>query len=295
MAKTRRYNILEVLGKGGYGTVYKAKDERTGNCVAIKILDKILDEDKRTKTCIEVEKKNKLKHHPNLVPILDSGIIGDTPYIVMDFIPDAVTLSNVLAKLPNHKMVLNLSIYIILQISDALSALHQQGFIHTDLSPSNILIVPRDAKILLTDYDEAFPVESVTRPERGTIPYAAPEMVLGYRIQPNVDIFSLGVIFYQILTGKLPFDVFPLDYRPPTPPYNLESSIPLNIDSIILKAIEINPDKRYRNIHEFRDDLTKAAQKASLLLNKEKAKALLKFVIFGLDRKRPLHIYEGWS
>lgn len=266
IAKTRRYHILEVLSKGAFGTVYKAKDGKTGTFVAIKVSDG----DKRKKAYIE------LKNHPNLVAILDDGIIDDTPYIVTEFVPDAVTLSNVLAKLPNHKMVLNLSIYIILQISDALLSLHQQGFIHTDLSPSNILIVPRDAKILLIDYTDAFPVESVIRPEKGTLPYAAPEMVLKYRIQPNADIFSLGVIFYQVLTGKLPFDVVPLDYCPPTPPHKLDSFIPLKIDSIILKAIEINPDRRYQNIQEFRADLTKAAQQASLLLKKEEAEDLLK-------------------
>ncbi|HIE26496.1 TPA: serine/threonine protein kinase [Candidatus Poribacteria bacterium] len=274
-AKTGCYHILEVLSKGAFGTVYKAKDEKTGTFVAIKVLDG----DKRKKAYIGSQKRKKLRNHPNLVAILDDGVIDDTPYIIMEFVPDAVTLSNVLTKLPNHKMALNLSIYIILQISDALLSLHQQGFIHTDVSPSNILIVPTDARILLIDYADAFPVKSIIRPERGTLPYVAPEMVLRYRIQPNADIFSLGVIFYQVLTGRLPFDVAPLDYRPPTPPHKLDSSIPLKIDSIILKAIEINPDRRYRNIQEFRADLTKAAQQASLSLKKEEAEVLLKKIL----------------
>jgi len=274
-AKIGTYLLLEVLGKGAFGTVYKAKDERTGVFVAIKVLKinaQKEDDAQFQKEIIALSAKNDI---PNLAKILDYGIINGTPYLVMEFIPKAITMDRLLEGLHHRKMPLKLSVYLILQICEALSSLHQHGLIHTDLSPSNILIAP-DAQTFLIDYTDAKSVESTIRPEVGTLPYAAPELVLRYRIQPNADIFSLGVIFYQAITGRLPFDVTKMDYRSPIPPRQLDTSIPVSINSIILRAIEINPDKRYQSIREFRDDLTEAAQEASLLVSREAAEVLLK-------------------
>jgi serine/threonine protein kinase len=201
-----RYRILERLGKGGFGLVYRAEDQLLKRLVAIKVLTKFRSSDQVDLWLDEARVLAKLDH-PAIVPIYDVGKTdsGD-PYIVSKLI-EGGTLES---RLESAAWSIEDSVRVAKQLAQALDYLHSQGVIHRDVKPANILTTP-DGNAVLADFGLAMPESAYGRGARfvGTPAYMSPEQARheGHRVDGRSDIYSLGVVFYELLTGKRPFQV----------------------------------------------------------------------------------------
>lgn len=212
-----RYEILRKLGEGGFGVVYEARNARTGQSVAIKVLlsPMVLDDqtDVREKRFQREARLCAGLSHPNIVPLLDSGRTADGRlYTVFSYVPGA-TLAQCLARevaLEPHEAQ-----YLMLQVLDALTCAHEQGIVHRDLKPSNIMLVASGARrnAAVLDFgiakDTLSPLNTpltATRESLGTLGYCAPEQVRGMQVTASADLFAWGVIFLECLTGKRVYD-----------------------------------------------------------------------------------------
>ena len=259
-----RYHILEQIGEGGMAVVYKAYDTRLQTEVAFKIiqtdafpaqsLDRMLARFKR-----EAQTLAKLQHS-NIVGIIDYGEYEQTPYLVMEYLPGG-SLKQILGKALPFKEAASL----LLPIADALAHAHKQGIIHRDIKPSNILFsVSRDP--MLTDFGIAKLIEDAdelhtltgTGVGIGTPEYMAPEQGLGKPIDGRADIYSLGIIFYELITGQKPYSaetpmaVILKHMTDPLPnPSEMVSGLPPQVVKVLLKALAKNPKNRYKNMADF--------------------------------------------
>ena len=250
--KIDKYEILGIIGRGGMGVVYKARDPHIDRIVAIKTIKTDADDenDQLGRLRMEARSAGKL-HHPNIVTIFDFGEEGNLSYIVMEFI-EGVNLSRVMQK--NKMIPLATKIDVLMQITRGLAFAHECGVIHRDMKPSNVCITARGiAKILdfgLARYDDT----KVTKTGylSGTIAYMSPER-FGGETGPADDIFSLGAVAYEFLTYKraFPGDTTPeiiskiLGGSTPVPVSEL-TGYPKALDPIIQKAMERSPTDRYR-------------------------------------------------
>ena len=259
-----RYHILEQIGEGGMAVVYKAYDTRLHTEVAFKIiqtdafptqsLDRMLARFKR-----EAQTLAKLQHS-NIVGIIDYGEYEQTPYLVMEYLPGG-SLKQILGKALPFKEAASL----LLPIADALAHAHKQGIIHRDIKPSNILFsVSRDP--MLTDFGIAKLIEDADENHTltgtgvgiGTPEYMAPEQGLGKPIDGRADIYSLGIIFYELITGQNPYSaetpmaVILKHMTDPLPnPSEMVPGLPPQVVKVLLKALAKNPKNRYKNIADF--------------------------------------------
>ncbi|MGH8615571.1 MAG: protein kinase domain-containing protein [Gammaproteobacteria bacterium] len=254
------YRIEGVLGEGAMGVVYKAYDPDVDRTVALKTLRKTLPENKREQILarfrIEARSAGRLMH-PKIVAVHGFGEEQGIPYIVMEYAPGP-TLQDCLDKRVRYD--LKTSARIMLQLLDALDFAHRHHIVHRDISSSNIIVM-QDGSIKITDFGIAkIDTSNLTHfgDVLGTPNYMSPEQWLGEPSDHRTDIFSAGVIFYQLLVGEKPFageDKMVVRQRTiglkPLPPSKINPQVPVAFDAIVSKAMAKHPRRRYRSAIEF--------------------------------------------
>ena len=260
-----RYRLLDVVGHGGMAVVHRGHDDVLDRDVAIKLLRPAYANDEDFVARFRREARHAASlHHPNIVTIYDRGIDPEsgTDYIVMQLV-DGPDLDRLLAA--EGRLPLGQALRIGVETTRALQAAHDHGIVHRDVKPGNILI-DRDGSARVADFGIARAVSENSATTTGVIlaspQYASPEQVLGERITPASDIYSLGVVLYDTITGQRPFDgpspaavaLERLRVRP-APPSAVLHDLPPAIDRIILRALEREPGDRYASAAELGGDL----------------------------------------
>ena len=264
-----RYELLEKIGHGGMATVYKTKDHVLNRFVAVKVLKEefITDVEFIKRFRSEAQTAASLTH-PNIVSIYDVGNEGDVYYIVMELI-QGKTLKEIITE--DGKLSWKWSVNIAIQIASALETAHKNNLIHRDIKPHNIIIT-EDGMAKVTDFGIAKAVSNSTITAFGTtigsVHYFSPEHAKGGATDAKSDIYSLGVVMYEMLTGRVPFDAdTPVSValmqvqEEPIEPKKLNPQIPISINNIILKAMQKDPEDRYQNATEMLIDLSTALKR----------------------------------
>ena len=263
-----RYRIEKVIGIGGMAVVFKADDLLMRRPVAVKILkDEIARDEPSVKRFINESKAVSMLSHPNIVNIYDVSMKNAEKYIVMEYI-EGITLKNYMTK----KGVLSLREIIgyTEQILRALSHAHAKGIVHRDIKPQNIMLL-KNGIVKVTDFGIAkLPnAETVTMTDKaiGTVYYISPEQASGNAIDARSDIYSLGVMMYEMATGRLPFTAdSPVSValmqinEAATPPREINNHMPRGLEQIIERAIEKSPENRYQSADEMLRQLMKLKQ-----------------------------------
>ena len=263
-----RYEILEVIGTGGMAVVYKARCHRLNRLVAIKILKDEHSRDDEFRRRFQAESQAvAMLSHPNIVAVYDVSRSGDTNYIVMELI-DGITMKQYMEK----KGVLNWreTLHFSMQIAKALEHAHSRGIVHRDIKPHNIMIL-KNGSVKVADFGIArvsSAQNTLTREALGSVHYISPEQAKGSRVDNRSDIYSLGVVMYEMLTGRAPYDgespvavaIKHINAGAPMPS-TLNPNIPGGLEQITMHAMCANLDDRYASatqmlydLEEFRKD-----------------------------------------
>ena len=268
-AKIGRYDVVSEIGRGAMGVVYDAVDPVLGRVVAIKTINMALDPGEmdhyERRFAVEARAAGGL-NHPNIVTIHDIGRSGELAYMAMEFL-EGRELKDLIAE---AELTTDRALDIAAQVADGLAYAHEHGVVHRDIKPANIMIL-RDGRVKITDFGIAHMRTSDVRTQTGYMlgspRYLSPEQVMGKRCDPRCDIFSLGVIIYEMVTGQAPFngaDVHSLMYQivnaTPLPPSAVNPTLPRMLDLIIAKALAKAPDGRYASISELAADLRACRQ-----------------------------------
>ena len=257
-----RYEILEVIGEGGMAIVYRALDHRLNRDVAVKIMrdEMAADEEFRRRFCTESHAVAMLSH-PNIVAVYDVSHNDNVEYIVMELV-DGITLKQYIER--KGVVAWKEVVHFTKQISKALAHAHERGIIHRDIKPQNIMLL-RDGTIKVGDFGIAALENEVYENNGeaiGSIHYIAPEQARGECPDARSDIYSLGVMMYEMLTGVLPFTGNTLGEiavqhmnAKPVPPHEKNPEIPLELERITLKAMSAELSERYQSANELLSDL----------------------------------------
>ncbi len=263
-----RYEIQEVLGVGGMAVVYKARCHRLNRLVAIKILKDELSNDEEFRRRFHAESQAvAMLSHPNIVSVYDVASSGDANYIVMELI-DGITLKQYMEK----KGVLNWkeTLHFAIQIAKALEHAHSRGIVHRDIKPHNVMVL-KNGSVKVTDFGIARVMSksnTLTKEALGSVHYISPEQAKGGRVDSRSDIYSLGVVMYEMITGRPPYDgESPVAVAiqhingGAKMPSTLNPNIPGGLEQILMKAMAHDPGDRYNNatamlydMDEFRKD-----------------------------------------
>jgi len=271
--KLRHYVILEKIGAGGMGEVYRARDERLERDVAIKVLPAGALADEAARKLFRQEALALAKvNHPNIGAIYEFDTQDGMDFLVMEYIP-GVTLAEKLAQGPlPEKEVVGLAA----QLAEGLAAAHEQGLVHRDLKPGNLRLLP-DGRLKIIDFGlakllrpggGAAPTESFadTQATAGTLPYMAPEQLRNEKVDARADIWAAGTVLYEMTTGQRPFPetrapqliASILQGKPPVPS-QVNRRIAARLERMILKCLEKNPSRRYPSARAFQMDLGRLA------------------------------------
>lgn len=258
-SRLSHYRILSQLGAGGMGEVYRAHDPRLEREIALKVIRRALvaDEGALDRLLREATLASAL-NHPNIVTIYETGVVGPDRYIAMELI-EGLTLRGLAAREP---LPLSRVIHIARQIAEALAVAHAAQIVHRDIKPDNVMLRP-DGYVKLLDFGLARlqpdalaaastqPAPTETGAVVGTIGYMAPEQARGERVAPEADVFSLGVLLYELVTGRHPFmapsqlgTLHQLMWETPEPPILLNADLPKAIDQLILEMLQKDPRLR---------------------------------------------------
>ena len=259
-----RYEILGKVGAGGMSDVYKAKDHILSRIVAIKVLKSEFSEDRTFVTKFRTEAQSAaVLEHPNIVNIYDVGSEDGLYYIVMEYV-EGITLKTYIEK--KGQLSFKESASIAIQVARGIEAAHGKNIIHRDIKPQNIMI-STDGKVKVTDFGIAKAASSntISSDVMGSVHYASPEQARNGFIDARSDVYSLGIVMYEMITGRVPFDgdttvavaiqhlqeeiVKPSVYAP---------NIPVSFEGIILKCTQKTPDRRYQSMAELLNDLRHA-------------------------------------
>jgi eukaryotic-like serine/threonine-protein kinase len=263
-----RYKVLGVIGRGAMGVVYRAVDPAIDRVVAIKTIDLSLDSEDRDEFEARFQQEVKAAgrfSHPNVVTIYDVGRTEEVSYMAMEYL-NGKELKEYLSS--GQCPGVELTVELMLQVANGLAYAHDHGVIHRDIKPSNIMVInmPNGVLAKITDFGIArmpgAAVRTLTGVVMGSPKYMSPEQVIGKKIDHRSDIFSLGVVMYETLTGVAPFEgtdmnsiMFATCNANPRPPSALMPSIPPMLDFIVAKALAKNLEDRYQTMTELASDL----------------------------------------
>ncbi len=258
-----RYRIERVLGQGGFGVVYLARDEQLNRSVAIKVAHRrLISSPADASAYLEEARIVAGLDHPNIVPVHDVGSTAEVPFYSVSKYVDGTDLSVKLGKSRFHPVA---AAELVAAIAQALHFAHKQGLVHRDVKPANILL-DRDGKPFLVDFGLALREATMDDEPKyvGTPGYTSPEQVRGegHRVDGRSDVFSLGIVFYELLTGRRPFKGSSRDellkriasYEP-KPPRQYDERIPKELERICQKAMAKMASDRYSSAHDMADDL----------------------------------------
>jgi len=263
-AQIGRYDVVAEIGRGAMGVVYRAVDPMLERTVAIKTINMALDpgemEHYEKRFTIEARAAGGL-NHPNIVTIHDIGRSGDLAYMAMEFL-EGRELKDLIA---GSELTVDRALEITAQAADGLAYAHQHDVVHRDIKPANIMIL-RDGRVKIMDFGIARMRTADVRTQTGVVlgspRYLSPEQVLGKRSDGRADIFSLGVILYEMVAGQPPFNgidvnslMFQIVNFTPPPPSTVNTALPKMLDLIIAKALAKSADERYAGIAELASDL----------------------------------------
>ncbi len=282
--KLGSYVLMDELGAGSMGTVYRAMHPRTGSTVALKLIrSKILYDAARRERFLQQVLAASEVHHPAFCPILEIGDENDDFFVVMPLLEGRRLSQMTKGKpLPLHR-----SLQIAIEVGEALKAAHEAGAVHRGLKPANIWILD-DGSVRITDLCLArfteFEQSAPTRLGRvsddfaqtliplTTLSYMSPEQVRGSGLDHRSDIFSLGVVLYEMLTGRHPFSarnsllrLTAIVERQPPPAADLRPSLPVEVDTILRRALAKDPSDRYASMPEMLGEMRRASRNASVL------------------------------
>ena len=261
-----RYEIIEGIGAGGMSDVYKAKDNVLGRFVAIKVLRQEFTEDMNfvTKFHAEAQAAAGLEH-PNIVNIYDVGSDNSMHYIVMEYI-DGITLKSYIEK--KGQLTDKEAISIAIQVGRGIEAAHNKNIIHRDIKPQNIMI-SKQGKVKVTDFGIAKAVNANTihSDVMGSVHYSSPEQARNGFVDVKSDIYSLGIVMYEMVTGRVPFDgdttvAIAIQHiqEEIESPRTYAPDLPVSLEKIILKTTQKSPDRRYMSMADLLVDLKRALQ-----------------------------------
>jgi serine/threonine-protein kinase len=271
-AQLGRYDVVAEIGRGAMGVVYRAVDPMLERTVAVKTINMALDpgemEHYEKRFTIEARAAGGL-NHPNIVIIYDIGRSGDLAYMAMEFL-EGRELKELIA---GNELTADRSLDIVALVADGLAYAHAHEVVHRDVKPANIMIL-NDGRVKITDFGIARMRTADVRTQTGVVlgspRYLSPEQVLGKRCDARADIFSLGVILYEMVAGQAPFNgidvnslMFQIVNFTPPPPSSINPALPAMLDLIIAKALAKNADERYAGIAEFAADLRVCRQQGA--------------------------------
>ncbi|WP_035356540.1 Stk1 family PASTA domain-containing Ser/Thr kinase [Acetobacterium malicum] len=269
----KRYEIVELIGRGGMAYVYKARDLKLNRYVAVKVLReeyteneqfiKKFDRESQAVACLS---------HPNIVGVYDVGVQDNIYYIIMEYV-DGITLKQYLMR--KGRLDYTEATRFVMDISNALRCAHENKIIHRDIKPHNILLT-RDLVPKVADFGIARAITSstvtMTNQTMGSVHYISPEQAKGGFVDERSDLYSLGILYYELLTGKLPFDeentvtiAIKHIQEEIVPPKLLEPKIPERVNQIVVKLTQKKPDERYQNTDELTEDLEAVLENLSFV------------------------------
>ena len=260
-----RYEIIELIGRGGMAYVYKAKDRKLNRYVAVKVLREEYTENEQFIKKFDRESQAAAGlSHPNIVSVYDVGVEGDIYYIIMEYV-DGITLKQYLNK-KGHLDYKEATRFII-DVAAALKCAHEHKIIHRDIKPHNILLT-RDLVPKVADFGIARAITSstvtMTNQTMGSVHYISPEQARGGFVDERSDLYSLGIMYYELLTGQLPFDeentvtiAIKHIQEDLVPPKEIMPDIPASVNDVVVKLTHKKPEDRYQNMDELIDDLEK--------------------------------------
>src|SRR5436309_1403141 len=262
----RRYRLVRKLGTGGMGAVYLAEDEELGRRVAIKMLDERHAQDEQFVERFRREAKNAAGlSHPNIVSIYDRGEAEGTYYIAMEYLEGRTLKELIVTKGPTPIPV---AIDYARQMLGALGFAHKNGIVHRDIKPHNVVVAP-DGRVKVTDFGIARSGASQMTEAGsiiGTAQYLSPEQARGAPVDQRSDLYSVGIVLYEMLTGTVPFTgETPLEIAmkhlsdTPRPPSLLRPDIPPDLDMVVLRALAKSPEDRFQTAEEMDAELGRVA------------------------------------
>ncbi|HET9530099.1 MAG TPA: protein kinase, partial [Blastocatellia bacterium] len=276
------YRVLSLIGAGGMGEVYLAEDTRLGRRVALKVLPKEFAEDRERVQRFEQEARAaSALNHPNIITIHEVGQVEDAPFIITEFIEGQTLRQQMAAEKMRLREVLDVAI----QVAGALEAAHEARIVHRDIKPENIM-VRRDGLVKVVDFglaklsedrdrraglDATTDVDTTPGLVLGTVSYMSPEQARGEKLDERTDIFSLGVVIYEMLAGRSPFaassgaaTLAAILEREPKPIGEYVEGVPVEVEQIVVKALRKQREGRYQRAREMLSDLREVRQEIEI-------------------------------